>query len=378
MTKARDIADFKFENIVDTGTEGTKVASGTTAQRGSTAGQWRFNSTIGFYEGYNGIDFVALAPTPTISSVSPNSIESASGGNVDIVIQGTNFDSGTTVNFIGNDGTNFNASSVTLNSSIQITATVAKSSFVNSKEPYDVKVTSNAGIATTGDDLINVDNNPTWTTASGSLGNVYETQNDSFQVTATDADGDTITYSVLSGSLPSGYSLNTSTGAITGTAPSVSGDTTSSFTIRATANSVNADRAFSITVKNLAYTNIDIVTYASDNCSDSGSTSPSTVTHDFGTPRYVGRTYFYSVFAGGARSANVSVQYSDNNSSWTTAFSGVHDNQSSCGIKYDTSSQRSFTTVLGYGAHRYWRFVEGSAIVSHYPRAGRIGFEVIA
>ena len=28
MTKARDIADFKFEDIVDTGTEGTKVASG--------------------------------------------------------------------------------------------------------------------------------------------------------------------------------------------------------------------------------------------------------------------------------------------------------------------------------------------------------------
>ena len=50
MTKARDIADFKFENIVDTGTEGTKVASGTTAQRGSTQGQWRFNSTTGFAE----------------------------------------------------------------------------------------------------------------------------------------------------------------------------------------------------------------------------------------------------------------------------------------------------------------------------------------
>ena len=38
MTKARDIADFKFENITDTGTEGTRVATGTSAQRGSTAG----------------------------------------------------------------------------------------------------------------------------------------------------------------------------------------------------------------------------------------------------------------------------------------------------------------------------------------------------
>ena len=45
MTKARDIADFKFENITDTGTEGTKVASGTTGQRGSTTGQFRFNTT---------------------------------------------------------------------------------------------------------------------------------------------------------------------------------------------------------------------------------------------------------------------------------------------------------------------------------------------
>ena len=51
MTKARDIADFKFENITDIGTEGTRVATGTTAQRGTTQGQWRFNTTTGFFEG---------------------------------------------------------------------------------------------------------------------------------------------------------------------------------------------------------------------------------------------------------------------------------------------------------------------------------------
>ena len=45
MTKARDLANFNPTNISDTGTEGTKVASGTTAQRGTTAGQIRFNST---------------------------------------------------------------------------------------------------------------------------------------------------------------------------------------------------------------------------------------------------------------------------------------------------------------------------------------------
>ena len=68
MTKARDIADFKFENIVDTGTEGTKVASGTTAQRGSTTGQWRYNTTTGFFEGRGASQFSTLEPTPTVSN----------------------------------------------------------------------------------------------------------------------------------------------------------------------------------------------------------------------------------------------------------------------------------------------------------------------
>ena len=60
MTKARDIADFKFENIVDTGTEGTKVATGTTGQRGSTQGQIRFNTTTGLAEYYNGSSFTKI------------------------------------------------------------------------------------------------------------------------------------------------------------------------------------------------------------------------------------------------------------------------------------------------------------------------------
>jgi hypothetical protein len=255
MTKARDIADFKFEDIVDTGTEGTKVATGTTAQRGSTQGQYRYNTTTGFFEGYNGTDFVALAPTPTISSVSPTDIESAAGGNVDIVIQGTNFDTNTTAKFIANDNSEFSASSVSFNSSTQITATVAKSSFQNSKEPYDVKVTASSGLSATLDNSINVDNAPTFSTASGSLGSGFEGDSYSFTVSATDAEGDTVSYSLQSGALPSGGSLNSSTGAITGTHPTVSSNTTDTFTIRATAGSKTTDREFSILTKN-ATTNI--------------------------------------------------------------------------------------------------------------------------
>ncbi len=75
MTKARDIADFKFENITDTGTEGTKVALGTTAQRGSTQGQLRFNSTTGLAEYYDGTNFVAIEGTPSLTSISPSNID---------------------------------------------------------------------------------------------------------------------------------------------------------------------------------------------------------------------------------------------------------------------------------------------------------------
>jgi len=80
MTKARDLANFNPTNITDTGTEGTRVASGTTAQRGSTTGQWRFNTTTGFFEGRNATGvFQTLEPTPTITSVNDGEVDSASG-----------------------------------------------------------------------------------------------------------------------------------------------------------------------------------------------------------------------------------------------------------------------------------------------------------
>ena len=77
MTKARDIADFKFENIVDTGTEGTKIALGTTGQRGSTTGQIRFTPTTGLAEYYTGTTFKAIDAPPTVSSVGNTNITDA-------------------------------------------------------------------------------------------------------------------------------------------------------------------------------------------------------------------------------------------------------------------------------------------------------------
>ena len=266
MTKARDLSkllstangkiaganlDVSFENISDTGTAGTKVASGTTAQRGSTAGQIRFNSETGLAEYYTGTEFKVIDAPPTITAISPLEVDSTAGGNITFTITGTNFQSGAVAKFIGNDATELTASTTTVTNSTTISAVIARSSFVGAKEPYDVRVINASGLSGTLDNQINVDVSPTWSTASGSLGEVYEDFTTStISTTATDADGDTVSYSIQSGSLPTGLSLNSSTGAITGT-PNVndsyaSGGVTHNFTLRATANSKTADRAFSI------------------------------------------------------------------------------------------------------------------------------------
>lgn len=241
--------DVSFENVTDTGTEGTKIAVGTTAQRGSTQGQWRYNTTTGFFEGYNGTSFASLAPSPTVVSVSPTVVDSAAGGDETFTISGSNFSAGVTVKFIGNDGTEITASSVTVNSTIEITADIARSSFANAKEPYDVKVTNTAGVSGQLDDQINVDSAPVFANASGNIADLNDIATANVSNGATDADGDTITYSVQSGTLPAGTSLNTSTGAITGALTDVSNDTTSSFTIRAATTQQNVDRAFNIIVR---------------------------------------------------------------------------------------------------------------------------------
>jgi hypothetical protein len=90
---------------------------------------------------------------------------------------------------------------------------------------------------------------PTWVTPSGSLGSLNEGSAGSFSVMATPSAG-TVVYSVQSGTLPPGLTLNANTGAITGTASLVSADTTSVFVIRATDDGGFADRSFSITVLN--------------------------------------------------------------------------------------------------------------------------------
>tara|TARA_R110000850_G_scaffold165050_1_gene290039 strand:+ start:161 stop:1657 length:1497 start_codon:yes stop_codon:yes gene_type:complete len=240
-------------NISDGGTTGTKVASGSTAQRGTSAGEWRYNSTTGFFEGRNTDGtFTTLVPEPTISSVDDTEIDSGGGGNQTLVITGTNFASGGVISFIGNDSTTFNATSTTFNSATQVTAVAPKSSFANSKEPYDIKYVGPDSKTAILADVINVDNAPSWSTASGSVGNVLEsTTISTIQLSATDPDGDAVTYSETTSTL-SGIGLSlSSSGAITGSVGAVSGNTTTAFTVRATSGTKTTDRNFTITIANI-------------------------------------------------------------------------------------------------------------------------------
>jgi len=241
-------------NIVDTGTEGTRVATGSTAQRGTTAGQLRYNTTSNRFEGKNATGVTEIFASPSISSVDDVEVDSQAGGNQTFVITGANFASGDEVSFVGNDGTTVTASSTTVDSATQITAVIAKSSFDNTKEPYDIKITSSNNTIGILSNIINVDNPVSWTTASGNLGTINHDVNAThFTLVATDPDGDTITYSEVGNNLSaSGLSLNSSTGEISGdpTDQSVGGSTTYSFTVRATANGKTADRDFNIIVQN--------------------------------------------------------------------------------------------------------------------------------
>jgi len=189
----------------------------------------------------NGESVTAIT-LPTVTSISPSAIENTQ---TSVTITGTNFVNGAVVNAISTTGAIFTADTVTFNSATSITAAFTLATDGN----YYIRVENPDGLAgRSSTALLTVSDAPTWSTAAGSLGSVAQGGSISFTVTATSDSA--VTYSIVSGALPTGGSLNSSTGAITGTeSGSDTSETTYNFTIRATdAEAQTADRAFSITV----------------------------------------------------------------------------------------------------------------------------------
>ena len=109
------------DNVGFTGSEGVTLPSGTTAERPSSpdSGVFRFNTTTDVMEYYDGAVWQTLGNAPGVTSISPTTETDA---NANITITGTNFKTGATVQFIGDDGTTYNSPSVTVNSTTTITA----------------------------------------------------------------------------------------------------------------------------------------------------------------------------------------------------------------------------------------------------------------
>jgi len=192
---------------------------------------------------------------PTVSSVSPTNLTSGDGtGNYTIVITGSGF-TGATASLINASGSSVSFDSQTVDSATQITGVIAKSSVPGSGEPYDVRVTASSGLQSTLENQINIDQQPVFSTASGSLATVADGSRSGLSYTVAAADpesGGDVTYTLESGSLPAGLSgTSTSSGyVISGDATAVGSDTTSTFTIRAAdVNSNTTDREFSITIQ---------------------------------------------------------------------------------------------------------------------------------
>ena len=179
---------------------------------------------------------------PGVASITGTYSEQANSGT--ITISGTNFVSGAIASAIGTNGSEVIASSTTYNSLVQITAVF--SGLSNANEPYDIKVTNPSNLFGMIPDALYVNASPVWTTASGSLGTFNEQVSVSISATATDSDS-TITYTLVSGStLPTGITLNSSTGLISGTLPDIATNTTYSFSINASDGLNTIPRSFSI------------------------------------------------------------------------------------------------------------------------------------
>jgi hypothetical protein len=179
---------------------------------------------------------------PTITSITPDTIDNTQ---TSIVITGTNFVITPQVEFINTStGIWYIADTVTRDLATQLTINATLAVDGN----YKIRIENpdgNAVLSSTA--LLTVSDAPTWSTSAGSLGSIAAGSSASFTVSATSDSA--VTYSITSGALPGGLSLNSSTGAITGTESGATAETNYNFTVTATdAESQTAPRAFTITV----------------------------------------------------------------------------------------------------------------------------------
>ena len=184
---------------------------------------------------------------PFITSLTPATLANI---NNTTTVTGGNFATDVQAVFIGTDNVERSPKSLVRNSVTSLTLT-RPDVLPQAYEPYSVKVTNPGITSPTGSNLhilsnaIDAGSSPVWTTA-GALTNFKKGIAYTYSLSASDVDS-SITYAIASGALPSGLSLNTSTGVISGT-PTVNAGTPYSFVISATDAGGNTTNSSSLTL----------------------------------------------------------------------------------------------------------------------------------
>lgn len=196
----------------------------------------------------------SISSTDTFAAPYITSISVADLPNIDdtTTITGGNFDTDIEVWFDGANDYSQQAKSVVYGSSTSVVVT-RPDDLLEDNAPYTLRVINPGTTSPTGSNsnkLINsvtAGGDPVWTTPSGVLGSAVMPNNSYAEtLVATDPDGGPITYSIVSGALPNGVSLNSNTGEVSGTPTSA---VESSFVVSATDNGGNiTNRSFTIAV----------------------------------------------------------------------------------------------------------------------------------
>ena len=203
-----------FTDLVDVSDGTLVIPSGDTASRtgvNTSVGDFRFNSQTGKVEFYGGSEWKNIgASQPLVNNISPTSFPGTAGTSITVV--GNNFESGCNVHFISSvNGSSTAAGSVAFVNSGILTATAPALTVAG--EPYGVRVTNPDGGQGLLEAALDAGSAPTWTTAAGSIGSGIQksTTLSGIAVTATDPDGQSVTYSEVTSVLTS----NTDTPATT-------------------------------------------------------------------------------------------------------------------------------------------------------------------
>jgi hypothetical protein len=199
------------------------------------------NGEIGRLELYTSTGWNNIVQeTPGVAGLT--GVYNQSAGSGTFVVSGTNFVDGAIAYAVGTNSVDYQAATTTYNSLVQLTVTFSDLS--PAYEPYDLKIVNPSNLFGILPDAFSINDSPVWSTTAGSLGSLYGPV--SIQLSATDDESASISYSVSSGSLPSGLTLSSS-GLISGT---ITADPATYTFIVAASDGVNTGqtRSFSITV----------------------------------------------------------------------------------------------------------------------------------